>query len=266
MKINNQVASKNLSNNLNHINKNHQNNMKKMSSGKKINSSKDDPAGLAIASNLESLVKQLDKANGNILYSNSALNVADGALQTIGDSLQRIKELGTTAKSGLLNDSDRQMIQEEINEMLSSIDDTAKNAQFNEKNLLDGSFQNINVGNTADGADTEISIDSATLDALGIAGFSVTDGNIDLSQIDKALDLVNSSRAKIGAKSNMLDYEFNSNSNTALNTLSSKSKIEDADMAKLSIDENIHKALSQYNIFIAKNKQTKEANMLNLLF
>lgn len=268
MKINAQLSTNanRLSNNLNAINKRQENNMKKMSSGKKINSAKDDPAGLAISDNLENLVKGLEKANQNILNSNSALNIADGALQSIGDSLQRIKELGTVAGSSLLNDDDRQMIQEEINEMLKGIDDISKNTQFNGKNLLDGNFKDFNVANTPNGTDTEISIDSATLDALQISGFSVTDGKIDLSKIDKALDLVNSSRAKIGANSNRLDYGFNSNSNTALNTISTNSKIKDADMAKLSIDKNMNKALAQYNIFVAKNKQNKQANMLNLLF
>lgn len=266
MKLNTQLNSSKISNNLNSISKKQDNNLKKISSGKKINSAKDDPSGLAISNNLGNLSKELEKANQNILNSNSALNVADGALQGIGDNLKRIKELAVTSKSSLLNNDDKQMIQEEINEMLKGIDDIAKNTQFNGKNLLDGSFKDINVGNTPSEIDAEISIDSVTLDALQIAGFSVTDSKVDISKIDKALDIVNSNMAKIGANSNRLNYGFNSNSSTALNTISSKSKIEDADMANLSIDKNMNKALAQYNIFIAKNKQNKQANMLNILF
>lgn len=266
MKINNQANIKNISNNLSNINKKTENNMKKISSGKKINSAKDDAAGIAIVGNLESLIKGLEKANQNILNTNSALGVADGALSSISDSLHRIKELGTISQSSLLNNDDKKMIQTEINEMLKGIDDIAKNTNFNGKKLLDGSFNSINVANNQNDNNTEISIDSATLDALQIAGFSVTNGNIDLSSIDKALDMVNSNRAKIGANSNRLDYNFNSNLNTNLNTISAKSKLEDTDMAKLSIDKNMNKALAQYNIFLNKNIQNTQNFMLNILF
>lgn len=266
MKIQNQVKSNGYSSSLKASNQKVQENMEKMSSGKKINKAKDDPAGLAISQNLDSLIKALDKANQNVSNSNSALGVADGALGSISDNLQRIRELSVSASSSLLSDSDRQIIQEEINLALESINDIANNTQFNGKNLLDGSFQNMNVANNSDGSGTEISIDSATANALGIDGFSVTKGNIDLSTINKALDKVNSNRTKIGSLSNRLDYTYNSNSNTALNTASAKSKIEDTDMAKASIDQNMNKALNQYNIFTKKNANQMQLNMLNILF
>ena len=266
MKILNQTKANGYSSNLKASNQKVQQNMEKMSSGKKINKAKDDPAGLAIAQNLDALVKSLDKANQNISNSNSALGVADGALSSISDNLQRIRELSVSANSSLLSDSDRKIIQEEINLSLESINDIANNTQFNGKNLLDGSFKNMNIANNTDGSGTKISIDSATTNALGIDGFNVTKGNIDLSTIDNALDKINSSRTEIGALSNRLDYTYNSNSNTSLNTISAKSKIEDTDMAKASIDKNMNKALNQYNIFTKKNAQQMQLNMLNILF
>lgn len=266
MKILNQNKASMYSSNLKQSNKKVKENMEKMSSGKKINKAKDDAAGLAIAQNLDSLVKGLDKANQNITNSNSALNVADGSLGSISSNLQRIRELGVTASSSLLSSDDKKIIQGEINEIIKNIDSTANNAEFNGKKLLDGSFKDMNVANNSDGSGTEISISSSTANELGIAGFDVTGDKIDLSVIDKALDKVNSNRVNIGASSNRLDHTFSSNENTALNLAASKSKIEDTDMAKASMDNSMNKALTQYNMFVQKNVMKTQSNMLNILF
>ena len=90
--------------------------------------------------------------------------------------------------------------------------------------------------------------------------------SIDVSSIDKAMNAISSARVKIGAQINRFDYAIASNSNTSLNMAASKSKIEDADIVKESMNRQTNKALSQYGIFTQKNRSQTQYNMLNILF
>lgn len=252
--------------NLNSIEKNQQKNNERLSSGKKINKASDDAAGLAIAEKMSALINGIGKGVNNTYDMQNALKTADGSLSNISDSLQRVRELSLQASSSILNDDDKKLIQEEINQTLSNINDMANNTQFNGQNLLDGTFTNKNVAMNADGSGTSISIGTADTNALGLGNFSIMQNNIDISSIDKAIDSISSARVKIGAQINRFDYAITSNSNTSLNMISSKSKIEDSDIAKESMNRQTNKALSQYGIFTQKNRIQTQYNMLNILF
>lgn len=267
MKISNQNLKVNsYTSNLNKTGKKQEKNNERLSSGKRINSAADDAAGLAIAKKMEALIAGIGKGVNNTYDMQNALNTADGALGSIGDSLQRVRELSLQASNGLLTDSDKQLIQEEINQTLAGINDMANDAQFNGQNLLDGSFTDKNVAMNPDGSGTTISIGSATTDALGLTNFNVTGGQIDLDAIDNAISAVSSARVQIGAQINRFDYAISSNINTSLNMMYSKSKIEDADMAKESMHRKTNQALIQYGIFAQKNREQNQYNMLNALF
>lgn len=265
MKILNQKINT-YNSNLNSIEKNQQKNNERLSSGKKINKASDDAAGLAIAEKMSALINGIGKGVNNTYDMQNALKTADGSLSNISDSLQRVRELSLQAYSSILNDDDKKLIQEEINQTLSSINDIAKNTQFNGQNLLDGTFTDKNVAMNPDGSGTSISIGAADTNALGLGNFSVMQNNIDISSIDKAIDSISSARVKIGAQINRFDYAIASNSNTSLNMISSKSKIEDSDIAKESMNRQTNKALSQYGIFTQKNRSQTQYNMLNILF
>ncbi len=265
MKILNQKINT-YNSNLNSIEKNQQKNNERLSSGKKINKASDDAAGLAIAEKMSALINGIGKGVNNTYDMQNALKTADGSLSNISDSLQRVRELSLQASSSILNDDDKKLIQEEINQTLSNINDMANNTQFNGQNLLDGTFTNKNVAMNADGSGTSISIGTADTNALGLGNFSIMQNNIDISSIDKAIDSISSARVKIGAQINRFDYAIASNSNTSLNMISSKSKIEDSDIAKESMNRQTNKALSQYGIFTQKNRIQTQYNMLNILF
>ena len=252
MKISNQNLKVNsYTSNLNKTGKKQEKNNERLSSG------------LAIAKKMEALIAGIGKGVNNTYDMQNALNTADGALGSIGDSLQRVRELSLQASNGLLTDSDKQLIQEEINQTLAGINDMANGAQFNGQNLLDGSFTDKNVAMNPDGSGTTISIGSATTDALGLTNFNVTGGQIDLDAIDNAISAVSSARVQIGAQINRFDYAISSNINTGLNMMYSKSKIEDADMAKESMHRKTNQALIQYGIFAQKNREQNQYNMLN---
>lgn len=265
MKIVNQKVST-YNSNIHNIEKNQQKNNERLSSGKKINKASDDAAGLAIAEKMSALINGIGKGINNTYDMQNALKTTDGSLSSINDNLQRVRDLSLQASSGILNDDDKKLIQEEINQTLSSINDIAKNTQFNGQNLLDGTFTDKNVAMNPDGSGTSISIGAADTNALGLGNFSVMQNNIDISSIDKAIDSISSARVKIGAQINRFDYAIASNSNTSLNMISSKSKIEGSDIAKESMNRQTNKALSQYGIFTQKNRSQTQYNMLNILF
>ncbi len=266
MKILNQVQSQKVSSQNSNIHKIDKKQNERLSSGKKINKASDDPAGLAIAEKMNALIQGIGKGINNTYDMQNALKTADGALGNINENLQRVRELSLQASNPILSNSDKEIIQEEINQTLASINDMSSKSQFNGQNLLDGSFKDKNVAMNDDGSGTKISIGEVSIDTLGLKNFSVMGDNIDINAIDKAISSISSARVKIGAQINRFDHAIGSNSQAALNMALSKNKIEDADMAKESINRQTNKALSQYGIFAQKNEAQTKYNMLNILF
>lgn len=229
-----------------------------LASGKRINSAADDAAGLAIAQKLQSQANGYDVGYCNAATSKDVLNIADGALGSITDNLQRIRELSVQASNGLYTESDRGMIQMEIDQLKQSIADTASQTQFNTKNLLDGSLNDFHVASDANGSGMTFDMPNATLQALGIADFDVTSGNFDISVIDDALDKVSSSRGSVGATSNRLDHMMAYNANASYNTVASQSRIEDLDYAKGISDMKKQNLLNTYNVMMMRKKLEDE--------
>ena len=189
-------------------------NYQSLSSGKRINQASDDAAGLAIAQKLQSQSNGYDVGSRNVGTSQDLLNVADGALSSITDNLQRIRELSVQAANGLYTDADRGAIQSEIDQLKKSIADTASGTQFNTKNLLDGTMGDFHVATGPGGGGMEIGMPNATLQ--------------DRARYD-ALAQVTSARSSIGASSNRLDSVAAYNSNASLNLTASRSRVEDLD-------------------------------------
>ncbi len=111
----------------------------RLSSGLRINSAADDPSGLAIAETLAAKVSGLDEGVQQIQTAGNALTVADGALSTMNDILQRMRSLVVEARNDLVSTSDRNDIQDELNQLMLEINRISSNATFNGKALLDGS-------------------------------------------------------------------------------------------------------------------------------
>ena len=105
--------------------------MQRLSSGLRINSAKDDPAGQAIANRMTAQIRGLDQAAHNTADGISLVQVAGGALDLVNDNLQRIRELSVQAGNGTLNDKDRDAIQAEIDQRLDEIDRIGAQTNFN---------------------------------------------------------------------------------------------------------------------------------------
>lgn len=214
--------------------------MERISSGKKINSAKDNPLKIEQSENFRMQIRALEMANKNLQDSTSMIQVADTAMGTISEALIRMKELTVQAASEVTNEDDRKIIQSEIDELVSYINDTAKNTEFNGNKLL----VNGNVTDNSKPDYVEMQIGGNVGDSIGIPFFNVSsetlgidkldvvnDATKALNSIDEALKDVNGCRAKYGAVQNRLEASIEITSSAAYTYEKSSSDINDADIA-----------------------------------
>jgi len=142
--------------------------MERLSTGKKINSAKDDAAGLAITNRMTSQIRGMTKAIGNVNDAISLSQTAEGAIGNVGDILQRMRELAVQAGTGTLNKDDRSSLQLEVSMLKQQIDDIANKTNHNNIKLLDGSTQNIVIQSGVNSGDTmKIGFDSMKTKDIG---------------------------------------------------------------------------------------------------
>lgn len=214
--------------------------MEKISSGKKINSAKDNPLKIEQSENFRMQIRALEMANKNLQDSTSMIQVADTAMGTISEALIRMKELTVQAANEVTNEADRKIIQNEIDVLRSHIDDTAKNTEFNGNKLL----VNGNVTDNSKPDYVEMQIGANVGDSIGIPFFNVSsetlgidkldvvnDATKALNSIDEALKNVNGCRAKYGAVQNRLENSIEITSSSSYIYEKSSSDINDADIA-----------------------------------
>lgn len=143
--------------------------MERLSTGSKINSAKDDAAGLAITNRMTSQIRGMAKAIGNVNDAISMSQTAEGAMGNVGDILQRMRELAVQAGTGTLNDSDRASLQLEVSQLKQQIDDIATKTNHNNIKLLDGTAQNVVIQSGVNSGDTvKIGFDSMKTKDIGI--------------------------------------------------------------------------------------------------
>ena len=165
--INTNIASLNAQRNLDKSQSANQQALQRLSSGLRINSAKDDAAGLAISTRFTSQIKGLDVAVRNAGDGIALAQTAEGALGSINESLQRIRELAVQSANATNSDVDREALQAEVDQLVSEISRTAEETDFNGRKLLDGSFSaTFQVGANA-GQTVDISIGELTADKLG---------------------------------------------------------------------------------------------------
>jgi flagellin len=180
--INTNIASLNAQRNLNKSQITMNTSLQRLSSGLRINSAKDDAAGLAISERMTSQIRGLDQAQRNANDGISLAQTAEGALGTIGDNLQRIRELAVQSANATNSASDRASLDSEATQLISEITRVATQTQFNGLNLLDGSFtsQSFQVGANANQTIDISSIADSRATALGsnILQLGGTDMNV----------------------------------------------------------------------------------------
>ena len=173
--INTNIASLNSQRNLNGSQAALQTSLQRLSSGLRINSAKDDAAGLAISERMGAQVRGLNQAVRNSNDAVSLAQTAEGSLAEIGNVLQRMREIAVQSANDTNTSVDRAALQTEATQLSAEIDRIAAASQFSGKNLLDGTFgsSTFQVGANA-GQTISVAIGSATTTALGIGGAAST--------------------------------------------------------------------------------------------
>jgi flagellin len=165
--INTNIASLNAQRNLDKSQSSNQQALQRLSSGLRINSAKDDAAGLAISTRFTSQIKGLNVAVRNAGDGIALAQTAEGALGSMNDSLQRIRELSVQSANATNSDVDRDALQAEVGQLVAEISRTSEETDFNGRKLLDGSFSaSFQVGANA-GQTIDVSISELTTDKLG---------------------------------------------------------------------------------------------------
>jgi len=206
----------------------------RVSSGVKVQTSKDDPNSMAESQRLRLQVRGLQMASGNMQDGMSMLQTADGAMQSINDSVQRIRELIVQA-GGATSPEDKLVIQNEVDQMLEHINTVAENTETNGVKLLSkdnavGSATNIQIGAMAE-ENMEVQMYNLSAAGLGIADVKTTDIDASLDKLDKAINSIGQFRGKYGAITNRLESTYNNTEEMTTRIEGAESELTGADIA-----------------------------------
>ncbi len=238
--INTNVASLNAQRNLGASQMNLNKSMQRLSSGLRINSAKDDAAGLAISDRMTSQIRGLNQAVRNANDGISMAQTAEGALQETTNILQRMRELAVQSANDTNTTNDRTSLNAEVIQLKAELDRIAQNTKFNGKTLLSGSFTGsgkeavFQVGADA-GQTIKMSIGAATVAQLNITNLSVgtrTGADSAITSIDTAIKTVDTIRGNLGALQNRFESTISNLQNVSENLAAARSRILDADIAE----------------------------------
>jgi len=238
--------------------------MARLSSGLRVNSAKDDAAGLAVAANMMTQAKGMDVGIRNANDGISLLQVADGAQATMADILQRMRELAVQAKSGTYASGDLAKMDVEFQQLALELADVQTRARFNGASVLDADHTyTLQVG--ADATD-ELDIETSTV-AVGALGNVLTSGAADLAigTIDTALDAVNTARANNGAYMSRLDNVVTNLRTSYEAQMAAHGRIMDADFARETANLSRAQVLQQAGVAMVAQANALPQNVLALL-
>jgi flagellin len=207
-----------------------------LASGLRINQAADDAAGLGIAEGLRTQVRQYAQEVNNLQTGVNVIQTADQAMGTQQEAVGRLQELATQAANGTLNDQQRNAINQEAQQVIQQIGQTAQNTEFNGVQLLNGTAGPIPVGTEAG---NQININPATPEALGITGANLgtqEGAAAAVETLNNAANQISQGRANLGAQNNRLAAAIESRQTTSLNLQNSESAIRDQDVARGVVD------------------------------
>jgi flagellin len=248
--------------------------MERLSTGKRINSAKDDAAGLAISTSMTAQVRGMNQGIRNANDGISMAQTAEGALDEVTNMLQRVRELAVQSSSGTYSDEDKTNIQAEVTALTAQITSTLANTEFNGNNLFDGSTggttgvvtiqAGANVGDTVGLTLTKLTTDTTITDATKLDLSAATD-NTAIDTVDAALKTITTARAGLGASQNQLQSAVNNLTSNSTNLSDAKSRIEDADFSAETTALAKAQILSQASTAMLAQANQSQQGVLKLL-
>lgn len=246
--------------------------MTRLSTGKRINSAKDDAAGLAIANSMTSQVRGMGQAIRNANDGISLAQTAEGALGEVTNMLQRVRELAVQSKSGTYSTDDRTNLQAEVGQLTSQIDDVLTNTKFNGVTLFSktaGTDVTVTIQAGADSGNTidlkVTGIDGTKISATALDVTDVTKSGTTIDNVDAALKSVNTTRATLGAGQSRLESAVNNLTSNVTNLSDARSRIEDTDYSAETTALAKAQILSQASTAMLSQANQSSQNVLSLL-
>ena len=277
LRINSNIASLNAQKNLATVTQRLQGNFRRLSSGLRIATASDDAAGLAISERLRSEIRSLEQASRNANDAISLSQTAEGGLNEVSSILIRLRELAIQANTGTISDSDKDLLQTELSELVSEIDRIAQAVDFNDITLLDGQNTSVEFA-IGSGAVTNVDTISVALDSIrtdDLVSGSDALTNIDigssgdvstaLAVIDASITTVSTYRARLGATENRLSSAIANLANQVESLSSAESRIRDVDVARESADLTRNSIIQQSALAVLAQANLQPQSALGLL-
>jgi len=274
--INTNISALRASNASNAANKSLGTAMERLSTGKRINSAKDDAAGLAIATSMTSQVRGMNQAIRNSNDGIAMAQTAEGSLNEVTNMLQRIRELATQSASGTYQDAtDRTYMQTEVDELTAQIDQVITNTTFNGVALFDGTAATVTIQTGANSSDT-VDLTMADLTTLAASGGAASSYDVSTATaanglldpttgIDAEINAISEARAGLGAGQSRLESVVNNLSNNVTNLSDARSRIEDTDYSAETTALAKSQILGQASTAMLAQANQSQQNVLSLL-
>ncbi len=278
--VNTNVASLNVQKNLGRASDALSTSMTRLSSGLKINSAKDDAAGLQIATRMTSQIRGQTMAIKNANDGISIAQTAEGAMQEQTNILQRMRELAVQSRNDNNSEADRDALNKEFAAMSDELTRIAESTNLNGKNLLDGSAgtMTFQVGSNS-GTSNQITLSlSASFvasslgvnsDAIAITGAASSDAQASfeaaIGAIDSALDTINAARADLGAAQNRLTSTISNLQNINENATAALGRVQDTDFAAETAQLTKQQTLQQASTSVLAQANQLPSSVLKLL-
>ena len=279
MTINTNIASLNAQRNLNASQGSLATSMQRLSSGLRVNSAKDDAAGLAIAERMNAQVRGMNVAVRNANDGISMSQTAEGALAQVSNTLQRMRELAVQARNATNSSSDKDSLNKEFSQLQAEISRVLGGTTFNGKHILgaDATSMTFQIGANTTTDDTitiatsdmtqDTTITAVTNSTTALIDASATTGAIGtvIDNIDKALDNINDTRATYGATQSRFDAIITNLQTGVENQSAARSRIMDADFAAETANMSRAQVLQQAGTAMVAQANQLPQQVLKLL-
>jgi flagellin len=236
--------------------------VEKLSSGLRINRAADDAAGLAISEKLRAQVKGLNQAQRNAQDGISMVQTAEGALNEIHSSLQRIRELAVQYQNGTVGSDEQGAITDEVAQLVAGVQDVISQTSFNGQTLLDGAAGTAGVVTFQVGAYALETLDVTFANVAG--GIGALDGT-GIAAVDTEITAISGFRATLGAAQNRLESTIRNLGVASENVSASESRIRDVDVAQEMVNFTKLQILQQAGTAILAQANQSSQNVLSLL-
>jgi flagellin len=281
MRINTNVASLNARESANLVNRNLQKSLEKLSSGLRINKAADDASGLAIADKLRTQASSLKQSIDNANSAASFIQIGDKAMAEQSNVLDIVKTKLIQAKNGTTSSAGRAAILNDIQKLLTQLDNIASQTNYNGITLLQasaggtGAAQKVTfqigetASNTVEGASgvqsNTAGLGLTTLKSLAASSFTADKAGSMMEKIDNAITTLNTNRSNFGSVQNQLESAIRNMQTTYTNIKAAESTIRDVDYAQESANFNKQNIIAQAGTYAMSQANAIQQNVLKLL-